>query len=106
MKKTPLCYKYDPEKLSDETKQVFLFSGTAIYSNFQELCNWLYQTKFNYADRKRDSFIGDNKVILTKELVDRIIEEEIFTAVDPEEFNEEVLRSMLSEFIGLEVWAT
>ena len=103
----PMCYKYDPEKISEDTKQTFILSGNSIYSNFQALCNWLYQTEFNYGDRKSDSWKFDNAVILTKEHVDRIIEEEIFKPINPEEINEEVIRLMLMEFVeaGLKVWA-
>jgi hypothetical protein len=93
------------ENLTEETKDIF-FTGGSIYNAFQTLCNWLYQTKFCYSDRKRDSFLEDNLIIMKEEHVNQIIESKLFRAVDPEKYNEETLKSMLSEFIGLKVWAT
>ncbi len=91
------------ENLTEETKQLF-FGGLGIYSPFQTLCNWLYQTKFNYGDRKGDSFLHDNHVVLTEIHIDDIIGDGLIQAVDPQEYNENVLRKMLMEFVGLKVW--
>lgn len=93
------------KNLSAETKEIF-FSGNWVYSPFQALCNWLYQTKFNYGDRKRDFISKDNIIILVEEHIDQIIESKLIVADNPEEYDEKIIKSMLREFIGLKVFAT
>ena len=92
------------KNLTDKTKTLFFTSGM-IYNPFQALCNWLYATKYSYSDRKRDSSREITVVILAEEHIDNIIEDRLIVAVNPEEYSEDVLKSMLEEFVGLKVWS-
>lgn len=102
----PMNYEYDPKKLSEETRKIFR-TGIFPFDPFQSLCIWLYYYfKFSYRDRKGDHFWKDNAAVLTEEHVEKIIQIKLFRATNPEEYNEESLRSMLKEFVGLKVWST
>ncbi len=89
--------------LSNKTKEIFFTNSGMIYNPFHALCNWLYQTKFDYSNRRRDSLLENNEVILTAEHIKQIIKDGLLKAVNPEEYNEIMLTSMLEEFIGLKV---
>lgn len=92
--------------LTEKTKNIFTNPKTmGLYSPFQVLCNWLYGTKYSYGNRKGDVLFKGNTIVMTEEHVEKIIEEKIFRAVDPKKYNEDTLRSMLREWIGLKVWA-
>lgn len=98
----PLHYDTNGCKtLEIETLKIFMDNEQgSIYNPFQALCNWLYDKKFNYWNRKRDFLSEDNVVIMEEKHIDQIIEEGLFTSPEPDEQHE-----LLSQFVGMKVWA-
>lgn len=91
----------DLTNLTKEILRAFFGSGQGLISTpFEVLCIWIYNTQFNYGDRKRDSLAVNNCVVMTKEHIGKIIKEGLFTSPDPE-----TQRGQLKQFVGLKVWA-
>ena len=49
--------------------------------------------------------MADEAMGSAKEHIDKIIKDRLIVAVNPEEYSEDVLKSMLEEFVGLKVWS-